>query len=123
MLTGFDKYNDEVEAFMKSKMYADKYQQVIDAIRFHSIDNPILSPDLCERFRLNGNGAQVRKIVQNARRMGVPIGSKSDGYFWAKNQKELDEGTQHLRERANSIIYTINKLNGIFATEQVAMAL
>ena len=123
MLTGFDKYNAEVDVFIRSKLYDEKYHEVVGAIRFHLIDNPVLSPDLCKRFHLNDNGVQVRKIVQNARRLGVPIGSKSDGYFLARNQRELNEGNSHLRERMNSLQYTIDRLDDVFATEQVEMAL
>ena len=48
-------------------------------------------------------GPDVRAMVNYLRRQANPIGSESDGYFWASKNYELDDTIQHLTARVGGI--------------------
>ncbi len=121
MLTNYDKFNGEVDSFLKSKLFAKKYHEVLGVIKFHSIQRPILSQELSKRFRISD--VQIREIVKNARRQQHPIGSKNDGYFIASSAKELTEGSDHLKERISSMSYTYDQMWKNFEHDQLELLL
>lgn len=67
--------------------------------------SPIKSHILEDHYGVNG--VVIRKMVQNARRIGIPIASSSDGYWVSKKKKEYMESIQHLIARADSLNETI----------------
>ena len=79
-------------------------------------DNPIKSKVIEQKYNLSGE--IVREIVRNARRNGVPIASDSNGYFYAASQKELKETLDQLRNRAKSILKTINALESVYPNKE-----
>ena len=70
---------------------------VLNTIKEHGIDNPILSTHLERIHELTG--PEIRYIVSNARLRGEPIGSGEKGYFYARRSEELDQTIAHLRGR------------------------
>ena len=75
----------------------------------------VLSRELEDR--LNLRGASIRVIVKNARRLGVPIGSCGEGYFYARNFNELADTMHHLKERRDSLTYTLRALEKCYPDE------
>ena len=56
------------------------------------------------------NGSKVRKLIQYIRQnnlSGAPICATSKGYFVPKTEKEFDEYVTGLKQRLNSIAFTL----------------
>jgi hypothetical protein len=108
-MTGFEKVNQEIEDFKKSSFYPLKYNDVIDILKNRpELRRLVLSSEL-ERT-LNLRGTSIRTIIKNARRLGEPIGSCGDGYFYARNYKEIESTIHHLAERRDSLTFTLKAL-------------
>ncbi len=105
-MTGFEKVTKAIEAFKKSSLYPAKYNGLVDILRNRpELKRLVLSSEL-ERT-LNLRGTTIRTIVRNARRLGVPIGSCGDGYFYARNYTEIESTIHHLAERRDSLTFTL----------------
>ncbi len=108
-MTGFQKVDDEIEAFKKSSLYPLKYNDLVAIIKHRPFNKRlVLSSELEETLKLRG--ASIRAIVKNARRMGIPIGSCGDGYHYARDFSELEETVHHITERRDSLSYTLAAL-------------
>ena len=70
------------------------------------------SEDLEEQ--LGATGSEIRGVVQELRRQGVPITSDSEGYGFAKTKEEIMPTLKHLKTRAMSLLVTISKLERNF---------
>jgi hypothetical protein len=68
---------------------------------------PLTGKEICSKCRMEKKfdleGPDVRAMVNYLRRRSKPIGSVSDGYFWAIEKQELDSTILHLRERVAGI--------------------
>lgn len=76
-MTGFDKYTKEIERFEKSKLYAQKYSEIIHWMYQQVNREAVYSSQIEQTFQLKG--AQVRAIIRHARRKGHPIISTGKG--------------------------------------------
>lgn len=111
-MDGFEKYNQEVRKFESSKLYRTKFRRFLQCMRERSKSNPAVS--FVIETGMQVSGADVRKMVQNARRMSLPVASAGNGYFYAKSKGELRSTIEHLKERRNSLSYTISQLELAF---------
>lgn len=107
-MKGFSNYEAEMEKFRTSKLH-ELYPEFIDYL--HSRPVHIKSKELEMKFSING--AEVRQLIQFARRMSIPISSSGQGYRYAKNSEELETTLQHLKERRDSLSFTISQLEKI----------
>lgn len=64
-------------------------------------DNAIKSKALESIFRCKG--IEIRHMVNELRRLGVPICSCSQGYFYSTNPSDIRDTIHHLAGRANKI--------------------
>lgn len=48
-------------------------------------------------------GVEIRALVNMYRRNKIPIGSSSNGYFYARNEDDIQNTIQHMKERERSI--------------------
>ena len=107
----FDKYEGDMERFQKSRLH-DIYPKFISHLQsMGALDQK--SPELEDIFGISG--AEVRQIVQYARRKSDPIISSGNGYRMALNKDDLQGTIEHLTERRNSLDFTITKLNEAFS--------
>lgn len=53
---------------------------------------------------LNTDGRVIRKIVNALRCEGYPIGSNTDGYFYAQNVEEVEQTISQLLKRIKNVI-------------------
>ncbi len=59
---------------------------------------------------LSLRGVYIRKLAQHARRAGDLVCSGDKGYYYAFTKKEADKTIDHLQDRANSLLFTINSI-------------
>lgn len=64
--------------------------------------------------QLGVSGTEIRSVVQELRRQGVPITSDAYGYGFAKEIDEIRPTLNHLKTRAISLLTTISKLERNF---------
>lgn len=108
-MTGFEKVTQEIEAFKKSSLYPLRYNDLITILKHApGIKRLVLSSQLEEHLKLGGSS--IRAIVKNARRMKVPIASCGDGYYYARDFKELEDTMHHITERRDSLTFTLRAL-------------
>lgn len=107
MLTGFDKYNEEMRKFEKSHLYISYFNNFVKTIKRHGPDTPVLSVILEDRWGLKGS--QIRKLVRHGRQRGLRIASSGNGYFYARSRAEYEPTLDHLRERRNSLDFLIRR--------------
>lgn len=89
----------------------------MDAVRFtlklkYGVSNPVKSYLIEEKLGLSG--PEVRAIIHYLRTEGCPIGSCSQGYFYARDMSELESTVTHLSQRRNSIDAVLNGLRQSF---------
>lgn len=80
-----------------------------------TINNPIKSSQLEREFNLNGS--HIRDCVREWRREGKPIASDSTGYFYAKDQRELEHTIAILKSKALSQLETVKAMENCFVNE------
>jgi hypothetical protein len=81
---------------------------LIRGLQNHNIDDPVYSAVIEKSLGLTG--PEVRAAVSYLRTRGIPIGSSSDGYFWARNCSELQRTVDHIEAR---IMRLQNVRNGL----------
>ena len=108
----FEKYSEEMENFRQGKLYAI-YPEIVSYLE--STTSYMKSSQL--EFRFGITGAEVRGVVQYARRQGIPVSSGGHGYRLARTQDELEPTLAHLRERKNSLAFTIQCLENAQTVE------
>ena len=119
-LSGYDKYNQEMEEFEKGPLYNTKYALLIDTLikKCLGVNNSKDNKYFCDLLEFNEpgkkahDGSKLRDLVKHARRKGVPIGSNGTGYFYARNKEEYEQSIQHMLERKNSLEFTTLKMRG-----------
>lgn len=77
----------------------------------HNKHNKIKSYEIERRFDVKGK--TVRETVNELRRMGYPICSDNQGYFYATEKTDLYETITNLEHRIRGIK---NALNGLYDT-------
>ncbi|MCK4521388.1 MAG: hypothetical protein KAU20_02355 [Nanoarchaeota archaeon] len=107
-MQNFDKYTEEMRQFEKSSLFSKHYTRLIKGIKTRTQDEPVTSREI--EKRLNLSGSQIRRLIQHGRRNGVQIASGDQGYYIAENYEQLLGTIQHLKERRNSLHYTIVKM-------------
>ncbi|MCK4521638.1 MAG: hypothetical protein KAU20_03615 [Nanoarchaeota archaeon] len=107
-MQNFDKYTEEMRQFEKSSLFSKYYIKLIREIRETSEDEPVTSREI--EARMNISGSQIRRLIQHGRRNGVQIASSDQGYYIAGNYEQLLGTLQHLKERRNSLHFTIVKM-------------
>jgi len=105
-LTGFENIGTDISEALE-KLSGD----FIKSIQKYGIDNPVTSDKI--EAGLEITGVEVRALVRYLRRLGYPVGSNSRGYFWIKDEKELNRALRHLIERRDSLERTINEMSRI----------
>ena len=108
----FEKYSEEMENFRQGKLYAI-YPEIVSYLE--STTSYMKSSQL--EFRFGITGAEVRGVVQYARRQGLAVASGGPGYRMARTKDELEGTLGHLRERRDSLSYTINQLKKAFLVD------
>ena len=88
---------------------------ILARIRLRTKDNPILSKELEQDFNLIDT--EIRDMIREFRRSGIPIASSKKGYFYARNYEELRATIEDLEGRCNSMKETLDKLKGIWKNE------
>ena len=108
-MEGFEEHAKRVDEFVNSTLYKTKFIHLLKYVNaVGSMSEPVLSEDLEEMFNLSGS--EVRKIIQNARNMRIPVASYEKGYFFARGFGELGTTFKHLYGRIGSMEYTISQL-------------
>lgn len=113
MLTGFENIEEIGNLSPKLEKLFDRF---IAKLRLNSKDNPAHSKNIETSFNISG--AEVRSLVNYARRMNYPIASNQKGYWWAKKLDELEETLKHLEQRENSIRNVRMGLLGAFENQK-----
>ena len=109
-MQGFEKYTEEMEKFQASHLFPAQYNGFLELIKKRG---PLKSFEIEEE--LGVTGAEVRRMVQNARRSCEPVCSNGKGYFYGRTVEDIQPTIQHLKERRNSLSFTVNKMEKIFA--------
>ncbi len=91
------------------------YDSVLMQINLRGDGNPILSNVLEDMFGITG--PEVREIVREARRKGVPIANSTKGYFRAENFIELEPTLKDLHKRAMSLLVTRKEMAKCFGVD------
>lgn len=107
-MEAFERYSQEMERFRKGRL-ATIYPEFLAYLKTSDF---VKSPQLEQLFNISG--AEIRQVVQYARRQSVPIQSGGNGYRYARRQDDIEPTLAHLRERRNSLNYTISKLERAF---------
>ena len=71
-------------------------------------------------------GTELRQLVNQLRRAGIPIASNSSGYFYAATEQEVRATIGHLTRRISGIAAAIHGLNSSleqFDTDQTRLPL
>jgi len=113
-VTDFQRYTEEMEQFVKSALYKENFDNVLNYIRSSSCS--VSSRSIERRFSLSG--AQVRKLIGHMRDEAFPIASSQDGYCFAKKPEDLHGTLNHLRERSMKMLFRISKMEKAFITLQ-----
>lgn len=71
--------------------------EILTKIRLHKKENPIYSAQLEKEFDVSG--IHLREIIHELRLEGHPIGSGSNGYFYATDKTELKDTIDNLLGR------------------------
>lgn len=91
--------------------------------RYHrGRDKAVTSRELEAAF--NVRGIELRNLVNTLRRGGVPIGSDSNGYFYAATEQEVRATIAHMTHRISGIAAAIHGLTlslEQFDTRQMTM--
>ena len=100
------KYVKEVQKFEESSLFNNYYNRFVTFLKMsgHYFKSFELENVLCI------SGAQVRKLAQHARRSGVLICSGDKGYKYASTLKQADDTLKHLKQRVNSLQFTIDAI-------------
>jgi len=104
-MQGFNRYEREMAEFREGKLH-EIYHEFLSYLKRHP--GSILSRDLERKFNISG--AEIRAMVQYARRQSTPIASSGLGYRYARNETEMASTIRHLTERRDSLTYTIAQL-------------
>ena len=104
-MQGFNRYEMEMEEFRSTRLYG-LYPEFVEYLK--RCQGPMLSRDLERKFNISG--AEIRAMVQYARRQSTPIASSGLGYRYARNSSEMESTIKHLSERRDSLSYTIAQL-------------
>jgi hypothetical protein len=77
---------------------------VLGIVEMYTQEKPILGKDIANRIGLkdrdsNKEGADLRSIVNALRVKGYPICASSRGYYYPRNERELDEYIESLEGR------------------------
>lgn len=94
--------------------------EILEIIRHHSIDDRIKSNQIrkeLEWLGIQAEPSQIRAEVNMLRVEGYPIGSDSNGYFFAKDQTELSHTKAQLISRADKMIKAVRGLDKCFRAE------
>ena len=73
-------------------------------------ENAIYGADLGDEFGLVDT--QIRRIVNEARRNGVPICSSVRGYYYAENASDINTTIEGLYSRIENVLAAIDGLQG-----------
>ena len=80
---------------------------LIEVLKKQAAGTAITGKDICHLARAERKtdieGPDVRAMVNYLRRREEPVGSVSDGYFYATQRQELDSTILHLKERMAGI--------------------
>lgn len=83
--------------------------RVINFIKNHGTrENPISNREICEQ--LNITDVTVRKHINKARSVGVPICSCKTGYFYSAEKSDVLETIESLMHRTISVEKAISGL-------------
>ncbi len=87
-------------------------ENVISYLRDNAFgrENAIYGADLGDEFGLLA--PQIRVIVNNARRDGIPICTCGHGYFFAKDASDIKATIEGLYGRIESVLAAIDGLQG-----------
>lgn len=111
MLTDFDKYNAEMKQFEEFPLFLGCYHRLMRIFQRNK-GNTVTSDELEKHLCISG--AEVRKLINHARKSLEPIGSGQKGYFYASTLKEIEPTIKHLEERANAIYHVAACLKKCF---------
>lgn len=105
---------------MKEKLTVDE-KNCLTHIKVSRIENPVPRRFLAYVLGRKAEGITcrtVQKIVNSLRSKGYPILSSSTpgnaGYYWPRNEKELEEGIWHLRAPTYDTIKITSNMAGYF---------
>ncbi len=108
MILGFEEYTIELneEETKIAKKIAAKIELSVGK------ENAVTNDRIQYYFGMNDikiGGARVRKMIQYIRQKGLvkDLCATSNGYFVAANRKELDDYITSLKQRRNSIDFTL----------------
>lgn len=104
MLSNFERYSKEMKTFEQSTLFEKKYNQLILFLHSFTKNNPITSTQIEKQLSLRET--QVRDLVKHARRNGEPIASGNRGYYIELNYDILMHDVDHIKERAESELFT-----------------
>lgn len=88
-------------------------------LRLHRKENPVYSKEIENCFNITG--VQVRDIIRELRREGKPVANSKQGYYWARNEIELQETIEDLESRSFSMLKTIEGLRKAFKTKELSL--
>ena len=86
-----------------------------------TIENPVRSRVIESQLKIGG--AEVREIIGVLRDRGVPVGSGSSGYWWARDYSELESTLRHLESRIRKESHHAKMLKRIYPEPVVQLAL
>lgn len=84
-------------------------------LKLASKSDPVYSAKL--EIDLKLSGVQVRDMIRELRRSGVPVANSKQGYFIAESYEEIKETIIDLESRCNSMHETVSALKKIFKND------
>lgn len=84
-------------------------------LKLASKEYPVYSAKL--ESELNISGVQVRDMIRELRRSGVPVANSKQGYFIAESYEDIIETITDLESRCNSMHETVTALKKIFKND------
>jgi biotin operon repressor len=94
-----------------------KLPDLLAKLQFYQVGNPVKSKVLETWYKLTG--VSIRKMINKLRYLGYPIGSTSQGYFYATNQDQLDTTIKHLKLRAEKMMQLVASLEQCYRVQPI----
>jgi hypothetical protein len=88
-------------------------------IKRHTLSHPVYSREIERMYRISG--WEVRNLVGRMRDEGEPVGSTDSGYYFARNQKELEPSIRHLKSRALKMLNRARRMESSFNPKPVSL--
>lgn len=79
-------------------------EEFLEFLKTHARGRERCYKSVVLRDLFGGSGADLRRVVNELRQDGEPVGSNRNGYFYCIRYSEINDTVQHLHHRADGIL-------------------